>query len=83
MKKIGNKFDGIQIADIIDVNKVYDTATDDRVINYTRLVMRILADLLKIIKWILPFSEMIGHHAKKQYLERMPDLIKELYSLIL
>lgn len=76
MQGIGRKFDGIQIADIIDANKLFDNGSDDLVQSYTRLIINVISDLLKIINWLLPFAHRIGTHSKKSYLEHVPVLIK-------
>ena len=67
LKKIGKKFDGVQIVGIIDVNKAYDSPLDDIVTGYTRLIIRILSDLLKIIQWIIPISHQIESNTRKSY----------------
>jgi hypothetical protein len=55
LKLCGNKYDGIKVAGIIDVNKVYETnnISDNIVHGYNKLVMRIFSDLERIISWFI------------------------------
>lgn len=83
LDSIGSKFDGVQIAGIIDVNKLYESGNDDLIGSYTKLVLRIVSDLEVIVDWIIPISHRIGQHSKSTYLRHLPTLLREIFSLSL
>lgn len=60
---VGGKFDGIKIAGIIDVNKVFDSNNPDIILGYNKLLIRVVSDLDNILEWLisaLPHTR-LGH----------------------
>ena len=49
MSSIGKKYDGVRVAGIIDVNKVFSSGNSDIVNGYTKLVIRVVNDLVLIL----------------------------------
>ena len=64
MGSIGKKYDGVRVAGIIDVNKVFGSGDPDIINGYTKLVVRVVNDLSTILSWLekaLPLSPLKGH----------------------
>ena len=85
MNSIGKKYDGVRVAGIIDVNKVFSSGNSDIVNGYTKLVVRVVNDLVLILEWLLEviqFSVLKGHRRSGE-LPRIKNILLLIFDLIL
>ena len=85
MNSIGSKYDGVKVAGIIDVNKVFNSGNSDIVNGYTKLVVRVINDLLLILEWLIeaiPCSVLKGHRRYNE-IHKIKNILLLIFDLIL
>lgn len=85
MGGIGRKYDGIRVAGIIDVNKVFGSGDANIISGYTKLAIRVVSDLTSILNWLqeaLPQSALKGHRRLGE-IGRTKNVLELIFELIL